>query len=112
MKKLVVATSHAGKLKEMQDHIMDFAVELALKPPELDVEETGVTFAENARLKASQTAIALSEWSIADDSGLEVMALNGQPGIYSARYGNTDQERIARLLRKLEPFDKSTAQFV
>ncbi len=112
MKKLVVATSNAGKLKEMQDHLMDCAIELALKPPELDVEETGVTFAENARLKASHTALALSEWSIADDSGLEVTALNGQPGIYSARYGKTDAERIARLLRELEPFEDRSAQFV
>jgi len=112
MKKLVVATSNAGKLKEMQNHLMDFAIALALKPPELDVEETGDTFIENARLKASQTALALGEWSIADDSGLEVMALNGQPGIYSARYGNTDRERIARLLRELAPFEDRSAQFV
>lgn len=112
MKKLVVATGNVGKLKEMQEHLRDFALELALKPPELEVEETGVTFAENARLKASQTALAVGEWAIADDSGLEVMALNGQPGIYSARYGNTDQERIARLLRELAPFDDRTAQFV
>lgn len=112
MKKLVVATSNAGKLKEIQKHLQDFAIPLALKPPELDVEETGVTFIENARLKASHTALALGEWSLADDSGLEVMALNGQPGIYSARYGKTDQERIARLLRELEPFEDRSAQFV
>lgn len=111
MKKLVVATSNPGKLKEMQDHLMDFSIELALKPPELDVEETGGTFLENARLKASQTALALGEWSIADDSGLEVTALNGQPGIYSARYGKTDQERITRLLGELAPFNDRTAQF-
>ncbi|MTF39060.1 RdgB/HAM1 family non-canonical purine NTP pyrophosphatase [Cyanobacterium aponinum] len=112
MKKLVVATSNPGKLKEMEKHLSDFGVELALKPPEFDVEETGVTFGENARLKASQTAKTLGEWSIADDSGLEVMALNGQPGIYSARYGKTDQERIARLLRELAPFEDRSAQFV
>jgi len=112
MKKLVVATSNTGKLKEMEKHLSDFGVELTLKPPEFDVEETGVTFGENARLKASQTARTLGEWSIADDSGLEVMALNGQPGIYSARYGKTDQERIARLLRELAPFEDRSAQFV
>lgn len=112
MKKLVVATGNAGKLKEMQEHLQEFDLELALKPPELDIEETGVTFMENAILKASQVAKALKEWAIADDSGLMVTALNGQPGIFSARYGRTDTDRINRLLRELEGEINRHAQFV
>ena len=112
MKKLVVATGNPGKVKEMQKYLQDFDVELALKPPEIDIEETGDTFIANARLKATQTAQALQEWSIADDSGLMVTALNGQPGIYSARYGKTDQERIERLLTELGDNEDRSAQFV
>ena len=112
MKKLVVATGNPGKVKEMQKYLQDFDVELALKPPEIDIEETGDTFMANARLKATQTAQALQEWSIADDSGLMVTALNGQPGIYSARYGKTDQERIERLLTELGDNEDRCAQFV
>ncbi|MGV0026614.1 RdgB/HAM1 family non-canonical purine NTP pyrophosphatase [Phormidesmis priestleyi] len=101
MTKLVVATGNPGKLREMQAYLVGLDWELMLKPDELDIEETGVTFAENAALKASQVAKALGEWSIADDSGLAVDALNGAPGLYSARYGTTDANRIDRLLREL-----------
>ena len=85
MKKLVVATGNPGKVKEMGKYLQEFDVELALKPKEIEIEETGDTFLANARLKASQTALQLQQWSIADDSGLMVDALDGQPGIYSAR---------------------------
>lgn len=112
MKKLIVATSNPGKLKEMQTYLSEKPIELALKPPELNVEETGTTFKENALLKATQVARALGEWAIADDSGLMVEALNGQPGIYSARYGQTDSERINRLLNELEGQVNRHAQFV
>ncbi|NES73933.1 MAG: RdgB/HAM1 family non-canonical purine NTP pyrophosphatase, partial [Okeania sp. SIO2D1] len=63
-------------------------------------------------LKASIVAKATGEWAIADDSGLEVFALNGSPGIYSARYGKTDQERISRLLTELGDTANRQAQFV
>ncbi|BAZ16605.1 RdgB/HAM1 family non-canonical purine NTP pyrophosphatase [Calothrix sp. NIES-4071] len=109
---LVVATGNPGKLREMQAYLADSGWELTLKPPELDVEETGETFAANACLKASQVAIATNNWAIADDSGLEVDALNGAPGVYSARYGNSDADRIARLLRTLGNNNQRGAQFV
>jgi XTP/dITP diphosphohydrolase len=109
---LVVATGNPGKLKEMQAYLADSGWELTLKPEDLDVEETGDTFAANACLKASEVAIATGNWAIADDSGLKVDALNGSPGVYSARYGNTDAERIARLLRELGNTEKRQAQFV
>ncbi|WP_416667441.1 RdgB/HAM1 family non-canonical purine NTP pyrophosphatase [Egbenema bharatensis] len=113
MPPLIVATSNPGKLKEMQSYLLDQPNwQLRLKPPELEIEETGQTFMENARLKASQVAQALGEWSIADDSGLAVNALNGAPGLYSARYGTSDADRIARLLSELGAASDRSAQFV
>lgn len=112
MTKLVVATGNPGKLQEMQTYLLDLGWELQLKPPELDIEETGKTFTENACLKASGVALATGEWAIADDSGLEVDALGGAPGIYSARYGQTDADRIERLLRELGDNTSRGAQFV
>jgi XTP/dITP diphosphohydrolase len=109
---LVVATGNPGKLKEMQTALAGLEWEVTLKPPELDVEETGATFAENACLKASEIAIATGEWAIADDSGLEVEALDGAPGVYSARYGKTDADRIERLLNELGNELNREAQFV
>ncbi len=112
MKTLIVATGNPGKLQEMQEYLLGLHWQLQLKPPELEIEETGATFLENAILKASQVAKALGEWAIADDSGLAVDALNGAPGIYSARYGNSDHERIERLLKALGNNDNRKAQFV
>lgn len=111
-KKLVIASSNVGKIREMGELLREFDVELTLKPEELDIEETGKTFRENAILKASQVAKILKQWSIADDSGLMVNALNGQPGIYSARYGKTDFARINRLLTELKDNTNRQAQFV
>lgn len=112
MTRLVVATGNPGKLLEMQDYLADTAWELQLKPADLEIEETGATFQANAELKASQVAQALGEWAIADDSGLTVKALNGAPGLYSARYGNTDVERIERLLRELGETTERQAKFI
>ena len=112
MTKLIVATSNPDKLKEMQAYLSNSAWELSLKPVELDVDETGDTFAANACLKASEVAIAMNCWAIADDSGLQVDALNGAPGIYSARYGETDRARIDRVLRELGDNLDRQAQFI
>lgn len=109
---LVVATGNPGKVKEMQIHLADLPWTLVLKPEEIEVEETGTTFQENSRLKASQVAVATGEWAIADDSGLAVDALNGAPGLYSARYGKTNTERINRLLAELGPNPNRSAQFI
>lgn len=109
---LVVATGNLGKLQEMQAHLTELKWELALKPDELEIEETGDTFLANACLKASQVAEATGEWAIADDSGLAVDALGGAPGIYSARYGKTDTQRIERLLLELGNESNRQAQFV
>lgn len=112
MQTLVVATGNPGKLEELQAYLKDLPWQLALKPDELDIEETGQTFLENARLKATGIAVATGQWSIADDSGLAIDALGGAPGIYSARYGSTDNDRIDRVLRELGDQPNRLAQFV
>ncbi len=109
---LVVATGNPGKLKEMQQYLLKTDWSLELKPQALEVEETGTTFLENAELKAVQVAKATGKWSIADDSGLAVTALNGAPGLYSARYGQDDGDRIARVLRELGPHPDRSAEFI
>jgi XTP/dITP diphosphohydrolase len=112
MPTIIVATGNPGKLQEMQAHLGALAWDLELKPDHLDVDETGTTFLENARIKASEVAKATGKWAIADDSGLEVDALQGAPGIYSARYADTDQARINRLLNELDGIEQRGAQLV
>lgn len=109
---LVVATGNPGKVLEMQEYLGDVNWELQLKPPELEIEETGETFVANAELKASEVAKATGQWAIADDSGLEVAALGLAPGVYSARYGKDDRDRIDRLLRELGAETNRQARFV
>lgn len=117
MTPLTVATGNAGKVREFDRFFSELARDrprwqLQSKPPELDIAETGTTFAENALQKARGVAIAVKQWAIADDSGLAVKALQGAPGIYSARYAQSDAERIARLLRELDGADNREAEFV
>ena len=112
LQKLVIASGNAGKIEEFRSYLADLGVTLIAKPDSIDVEETGVTFIENAHLKASQVAIATNEWAIADDSGLEVFALNNAPGVLSARYADTDSDRIDRVLAELKDHANREAQFV
>jgi XTP/dITP diphosphohydrolase len=89
MPKLLIATNNKGKVEEIQDLLKDISVELVTPNDigiQLDVEEDGSTYAENAEKKALAFARASGLTSLADDSGLEVDALNGAPGIYSNRY--------------------------
>jgi XTP/dITP diphosphohydrolase len=120
MVKLLIATNNPGKMREYQEILADLPVEL-MSPVEagltLDPEETGSTFAENALIKAQSFAQASGLLTLADDSGLEIDALNGEPGIYSARYGNTAKKdhvgRYRLVLEKLAdtPAEKRTARF-
>jgi XTP/dITP diphosphohydrolase len=90
MKKLLIATNNKGKVKEIQDLLKDISIELVTPNDagiQLDVEEDGSTYAENAAKKALAFARASGLISLADDSGLEVDALDGAPGLYSNRYG-------------------------
>jgi XTP/dITP diphosphohydrolase len=98
----VIASGNAGKIREFAALLADLPLEIRAQPEGLEVEETGATFAENARLKATAVALASGCWALADDSGLAVAALGGEPGVHSARYAASDAERIARLLRELE----------
>ena len=99
---LVIASGNAGKVAEFAALLADLPLQVRPQPAGLEVEETGLTFAENARLKARAVALATGCWALADDSGLAVEALGGAPGVQSARYAASDPERIARLLRELE----------
>lgn len=116
MTTFVIATHNPGKLKELQRILEPLHIDAVTA--ELDeVEETGTTFAENAFLKADAACRQTGMPAVADDSGLMVDALNGEPGVYSARYageGATDNDRIEKLLTNLKnvPTEKRTAKFV
>ena len=115
--KYVLATHNPGKLKEMGAILAQFGVEV-VSPKDLgltvDVEETGATFAENAMLKAKAICAAAGLPAIADDSGLCVDALNGGPGVYSARYGGEgldDRGRYMLLLNNMRGQTTRAAHF-
>jgi XTP/dITP diphosphohydrolase len=99
-RRLVIATGNAGKLREYRELLADTGFELVAFDSE--VAEVGETYPENARLKAETAAARSGLPSLGDDSGVEVEALGGFPGIRSARLGPTQQERTAELLRRLE----------
>ncbi|WP_115024919.1 RdgB/HAM1 family non-canonical purine NTP pyrophosphatase [Synechococcus sp. UW69] len=111
MKALVIASGNAGKIREFQGLLQALPVSVRPQPEGLEVEETGSTFAANARLKAQAVAATTGEWALADDSGLSVDALDGAPGVHSARYAPTDPERIARLLKALNGSEQRQAHF-
>jgi XTP/dITP diphosphohydrolase len=98
--RLVIASGNAGKIREYRDLLAGSGAELIAFDSE--VEEVGGTYAENAQLKAEAARERSGLPSLGDDSGLEVDALGGFPGIRSARLGPTQQERTAELLRRLE----------
>ncbi|WP_160722053.1 XTP/dITP diphosphatase [Bacillus sp. USDA818B3_A] len=119
MKEVIIATKNPGKAKEFQ-HIFasrGIKVRTLLDFPEIpEVEETGTTFEENAILKAEAVSRALQKMVISDDSGLMVDALDGRPGIYSARYAGeskNDQNNTNKVLSELQevPEEKRTARF-
>lgn len=116
MSDIVIASSNKGKINDFKVIFSDYNViginELI---EDFDVEETGTTFEENARLKSEAAANALNKTVIADDSGLEVDALEGAPGVYSARYAGEakdDQANIEKLLQELEDKSDRSARFV
>ncbi|MBL6928807.1 MAG: RdgB/HAM1 family non-canonical purine NTP pyrophosphatase [Rhodospirillales bacterium] len=116
-KKLVIASHNAGKVREIGDLLAPFGVnvvsagELGLDDP----EETGVTFVENAVIKAEAAAKATGLPALADDSGLAVHALNGEPGIYSARWGGPERDFMMAMKKvddALENKQDRSAHFV
>jgi len=118
MQDIVVATGNKGKLKEINQVLNPFGLR-ALGQSDFDVpeiEETGLTFVENAILKARNASKITGKPALADDSGLEVDALQGAPGIYSARYAGVDAcdaDNVAKLLDALKdlPQAQRTARF-
>ncbi len=114
---LVIATTNQNKLKEFKDILKDLDIEvrsLADFGPIPEIVEDGATFDDNAYKKAHQTARILGLPTIADDSGLVVDALDGAPGVYSARYSGedaTDEENVAKLLSELKGVDNRKAKF-
>lgn len=118
MQKVVLATGNPGKVRELADLLADFGLDVVAQTT-LGVEsaeETGLTFIENAILKARHASAMTGLPAIADDSGLAVDALGGAPGIYSARYAGeeaSDQQNLEKLLSALETVadDQRGAQF-
>jgi len=119
MLELVIASKNEGKIREIIDilDLKDIKVYTYKDFPEWpEVEETGSTFYDNALIKARALVDAFGKPAVADDSGLEVDALGGKPGVYSARYAGEEgnsQKNIEKLLRELEgvPEEKRTARF-
>lgn len=119
MTRLLIATNNPGKLQEYQTLLTDLPLALTWlerEGIELEVEETGESFRENAVLKARAYARASGLLTLADDSGLEVDALGGEPGVLSSRYAGPkadDEERVRLLLRKLAgvAWEERTARF-
>lgn len=116
--RVVLASSNVGKLRELSTLLSPLGFDL-ISQSELGVPsppETGVTFAENALLKARHASAATGNPAIADDSGIEVDALDGRPGVYSARFageGATDSENLLKLLSELQgvPAEARTARY-
>ncbi len=116
---IVLATRNENKVRELAAMLAGLPIRLesiGSYPDAPDVEETGATFAENAVLKAKAAAQHTGLWAMADDSGLEVDALDGQPGVYSARFagpGATDADNNEKLLKLMAdvPDDRRTARF-
>jgi XTP/dITP diphosphohydrolase len=118
MSRVVLASGNPGKVREFNQLLHDFHLEVVPQSSlgVVEAEETGVTFVENALLKARNAARHTGLPALADDSGLEVDALHGAPGVWSARYagpGASDAANVARLLAALEgvPEESRTARF-
>lgn len=114
-RRIVLATGNAGKLKEIREIFSGLDVGIVAQS-DFDTPEAiedGLSFVENAIIKARNAAAHTGLPVLSDDSGIEVDALNGEPGIHSARYAGNDESNIQRLLRELDgvPDDKRTARF-
>jgi len=110
MKKIVLATSNPHKVEEINAIVSDF--EFILPPKEFNPIENGKTFEENSFIKAKEANKLTKMLTLADDSGLCVDSLQGEPGIHSARYAPTAQERIDKLLSAMKGETNRKAKFV
>ncbi len=118
MSRLLVATRNSGKVRELREMLASSRIQLETfidHPDVADVEETASSFEGNAALKARHAALATGLWALADDSGLEVDALDGAPGVHSARYAGThgdDAANNAKLIDSLVGVRNRSARFV
>lgn len=119
--KIVIATNNKGKIKEFKEILAPLNFEVVSKKEAGvfdEIEETGTSFIENAKLKASFVFSKTKEITLADDSGLEVFSLNNRPGIFSARYSQeenspaTDEKNNIKLLKELENKNDRKARYV
>ena len=115
MKKIILATGNPGKVRELNAMLKGHYSVVSQKNMKVkEVPETGTSFIENALIKARNASLQSKLPALADDSGLEVEALNGEPGIYSARYvreGATDEENMTKLLLNMENHNNRKAHF-
>lgn len=109
--KIVLASSNEHKVKEINEIVKNSGIEFVLPPEGFDPIEDGKTFEENSYIKAKAAYELSKNWSLADDSGLCIDALGGKPGIHSARYAETPQKRIERVLREMNNIKNRTAHF-
>jgi len=114
MKEIVLASSNPNKLREINEIASSFGVQFESAPDGFNPEENGKTFEENAFIKAYEAAKLTNKIALADDTGLCVDALDGAPGIYSARFAKTQEEKISKMLSLLKdvPEEKRTAFFI
>lgn len=115
---LFIATKNLNKIKDYKNLIRNYDLDinlitendLGIEIPE--VEENGLTYKENAQIKARFTYKIVNMPVLADDSGMEVKALNGEPGIYSSRYESTDEKRVNKVLDKMKDINDRSARFI
>ena len=100
---LTIATGNPTKVAEIEAMLGPLPIYVQRQPDDLDVEETGSTYRENAELKATAAALRTQGWALADDSGLEVDSLQCAPGLFSARYAEGNDAKVQRILAELGP---------
>ena len=111
LRTLIIASGNPHKVAEIESMLGPIDVDVQRQPADLDVEETGSTYLENARLKASAAAARTGCWALADDSGLEVDALDGAPGLYTARLAVGDAEKLSKLKLAMADIPYRSARF-
>ena len=109
---LTIASGNQKKVSEISEMLDVLSLKVEKQPDDLNVEETGATYFDNALLKAKAASLATKTWTLADDSGLEVDFLDGRPGIYSARYAKTNIDKLKKLINELSDTPYRSAKFI
>ena len=109
---LIIASGNPKKVSEISEMLNVLNLIVQKQPDTLNIEETGKSYVENAYLKAQAAAVKTKCWALADDSGLEVDYLEGRPGIFSARYANTNAEKLSKLIKEMGDTPYRSARFI